>query len=137
MVAPFHCKLVLDAARLYEQRLEQLPASGDDGHPANLILKTLRAARAAGASLTTREIAFTAKSVASLTRDERETLLNEFALGLGRDDANVVAMGTEPASSVDEIETLCLENLGSQIVWLCHGNPAIVARLTDGFVEST
>jgi hypothetical protein len=137
MTAPFHRNLVLAAAKLYEQRLEQLPASRIEGHPANLILRTLRAACAAGPALTTQEIAFSTKSVASLTQGEREILLNEFALGLGCDSAEVVAMGTEPASSLDNSESFCLENLGSQIIWLCHGKPAIVAQLTDGFVDST
>jgi hypothetical protein len=134
--APFHAELVLSATRSYEAHLQAMPESRIEGHPANLIHRTVQAALLRGISLRTNEVMFSARTFEGIGIPERRKLLNQFTLGLGRDDAEVVAMGTEPAFSLVDPISLCTENIGNHVVWLTHGNPTILGTLTNDTVRN-
>jgi hypothetical protein len=131
---------VRESATLYGAYLDELVA-GDDrtlGVVAAKVRATLTAATSRGAALTAADVAFDVDDLRALDAAQREMLLNEWSLGVGRDDAPVLVIGAEHAYDVGDdafLVNLCTEALGSTILWLSGGKPEVVSRLTGGAVR--
>lgn len=105
---------------------------------AKAILDTISAAQKHRERLQPQHVSFTPDLVTPLSLAERQLLLNEHALGVGREDAPVVVVGTEPAyepGQAADLPNVCLESYCCHVVWLCGGVPAVVSKLSGGKVK--
>lgn len=140
MTPPFHRAVVLEAVARYELYLENLAVRQPHMTIVRPILEALRTARRDGPRMQASGIGFDTGALERLSATDRRRLLNQFALGLGRDDAPVVVMGTEQAFELDEradLVNFCLENIASHIVWLAHGDSSVVSALSQNQVVSS
>lgn len=136
-----HSDLVQVAASRYEAHLQRVEAMALA--PATLaavrgLRAAVRCARTNGGALAGSDVDFTVDSIAVMPREDRKLLINQFALGLGHDDARVVVLGNEAAYEVDrddELLNFCLESCASQVIWSCGGSPEVVDRLSGGAVR--
>lgn len=102
------------------------------------LLKMFERARAHGTQLQISESEFSLREVEQLAIHERVQLLNQYELGLGRDDAPILVVGTEHAyelGRVHDLPNFTLESCANQVLWLCGGSPDIVRALTAGRVR--
>ena len=98
---------------------------------------TLEAALAKRDALELSETTFSVADLVPLTLDQRTSLFNEYALGLGRPDRSVLVIGTAHAYELGRDEDLvnyCLESCAQPLVILTNGRTDIVERLTAGAV---
>ncbi len=134
-------KLVGESLRRYSQFLRQLAANSDNVElcrVASLLAETVDLAMEKGEQLGPDDLMFSVTDLRTLDLDAREALLNQYALGFGRDDAPIVVMGTEHAYELDhedELVNFCLESCCGAVMWACGGSGELVRRLSGGDVD--
>jgi len=80
-------------------------------------------------SFSAADMPFNGNMVSELTEAEREPLVNQYALGLGRANAPVVFIGTEHAYDLKRILPLNLEGIGLTLQWLCDGKEDVIEKI--------
>lgn len=137
-----HPQLVQRSAQLYLGHLSGLAATdGKVRTAARALTNSVEAAARLGTSLTAGDIEFDKFYLGALSSQDRGLFVNEYSLGLGRDDADVIVMGTEHAYDIRipaEVVNFSLENCASQILWLSGGPPDVVEKISGlGFWQPT
>jgi hypothetical protein len=98
------------------------------------IRQTYLVARTKRLDLEATDIRIDPSVIGKVLRDHRALFLNQRTLGLGRDDAPIVVLGAEHAYDLEsnaELVNLCMESIGSGILWSCGGR-ADVSRALSG-----
>jgi hypothetical protein len=74
-------------------------------------------------------LGFSASDLVSASEDEAEALINQWCLGWGRDDAELIVMGTEEAYSIKKPQDLAQWNCGCSLIWATGGRSDVVDAL--------
>jgi hypothetical protein len=98
---------------------------------ASAVLDTTRHALAQGGQLQVAQVPLTARLIAGLSAPERAALINQANVGFGRENAPVIVMGTEPAYSLDNHQSLATECYGLAPIRLAGGRAEIVSHIAD------
>jgi hypothetical protein len=114
------CRLAVDPALAPETR-----------RSASLLAETLEAALESRSSLQPGDVRFGTPSLDQVPAAERLLFVNQFALGVGSDQAPIVAMGTEPAERIDHPEELAFHCLYPVLI-LCGSRMDVLRRIGRG-----
>lgn len=142
-VAPTHPDVIRSSAASYLSYLDALIAPGQLTQSADVAAHALRDSVEKLLDPTSHGrtgILFNANLLSPCTADERSSLVNQWALGIGNDGARVVFMGTEHAYDIDSSPVgLALESCGSPLLWLDDGGPELAASIAQdsAWVKST
>jgi hypothetical protein len=134
-------ELVEDSASLYVAHLQGIHETLSPGgkFASQCLIDTLEAARLEGEGLDPTQATATWRQMAAASIDDADGLLNQWQLGYGRDDAPVIAVGTEHAYELRppdrhkhpmdvglaEITAECLV----AAIWLCNSRPDVLTRM--------
>jgi len=135
---PVHPEVVERAARGYIGHLHQVETEtredGRLGRAARHLIQTIEGAILHRGELQASDVEFTASDLLGIDGWQALALIDQHALGLGRDDASVIFMGTEEAYDVvdgrDLAITACLS-----VLWLCGSRPEVLDAI-DSRVRS-
>jgi hypothetical protein len=126
---PVHPDVIEVAASGYLAHLRDIEVEtledGRLGRAARHLIATIEAALSLRSDLRASDIAFKASDLAGIDAWHALALIDQNCLGLGRDDAPVIFMGTEEAFDVvdgpDLALTVCLS-----VLWLCASQPDVL-----------
>jgi hypothetical protein len=129
-----HPELATAAARHYLAHLEAVEANRESEAARRALrelIETTESAIRLGPRVAPDDFTFTLSSLKSVAPADLTGFINQFQLGLGRDDAPVVAMGTEVAGDVADPRGLAYNCL--QTALILAGSPeAVVQKLLVG-----
>lgn len=138
-----HGDLIVRAANLYREQLTDNRAklSSPGRRAADSLIQSIDAALRLGRASTAADIPFSWRDLRAAPLDDAELLINDFQLGLGRDDAPVIVVGTEHAYELlvkgkdgewrDEGLVELTFECASQILWLVESNPSVLEHIGD------
>jgi len=143
-VALAHPQVVRDSAQAYAAYLDQSIGSGRLRSPgqeaAHALRDSIQNLLQAPDRPWTANVWFAAAMLARCDANDRATLVNQWALGIGNDAAPVIVMGTEHAYDVDKSPAgLALESCASVLLWLADGGPELARWIAqdDTWVKGT
>jgi hypothetical protein len=141
-ISAYHEAVVLNSCDRFEAHLQSLEERHRDPivrKTAAVVRQTYVSARAQRLDLEVEHVLVNPVAVRRVLREHRELFLNQWALGIGRDDAPVVVLGAEHAYNVErdaDLVNLCSESIGSGILWLCGGRNDVVNALSGGAITT-
>jgi hypothetical protein len=80
--------------------------------------------------LTASDVTFSSSDLSGLEESQLLALLDQHVLGLGRDDAPLICMGTEEAYDAAQPEDLALA-CAMSVLWLCGSRPDVLNRIDE------
>jgi hypothetical protein len=97
------------------------------------LIETLQSALDKRESLSSADVRFSASSLRHVTAPDRAALIDQWSLGLGRDDAPVVVVGTEHAYDLDDqgLSTFAVEGCSLSVLWLCGSKREVVVKIAE------
>ena len=129
-----HPGLAIAAPRHYLSHLEVVEAGSESGAARRALrdlIETTEAAIRLGSKMDPYDFKFTLSSLESVTLADRRGFITQFQLGLGRDGAPVVAMGTEVAGDAADSRGLAYDCLQTALILAGSPEP-VVEKLLIG-----
>lgn len=129
-----HPDLAIAAARHYLAHLEVVEADSESEvtrRALRELLETTAAAIRLGYKMVPGDLKFNLSSLQAVPLPDLSGFINRFQLGLGRDDARVVAMGTEVAGDPADARGLAYDCLQTALI-LTGSSDAVVEKLVAG-----
>jgi hypothetical protein len=139
LVSAYHEQLVEEACHRFEVHLEGLGRHRDPivRRTAGRVRESCLLAREQRLDLQAASVHINPDAVRALLREHRPLFVNQWELGLGRDDSSVVVLGAEHAYELNQdmdLVNFCTESIGSGVVWLCGGRKDVTRALSGGVV---
>jgi hypothetical protein len=134
-----HPEVVESAARGYLAHLRGVEAEarpeGRLGLAVKHLIETHEAALSRGHQLDSSDVRFTRSDLSGLDEWQLKAVLDQHGLGLGRDDASIIFMGTEEAYDIEDGGDLALA-CSLSVLWLCGSRPDVLDAIDPTVLKS-